>query len=276
LKELDILRQNAVIAAAATGKVALLDPIFRNDPQLLIDRDILERPALFHAAHHGNFNSYLTLVAAGANIHHRDSSSQSILGAAAAAGSTEIVRDLLDRGVPPNDDIFHLSNPLHEAAKAGHREVVRLLLAKGAWANYLLNGKTAAQVASENGFQAISAMVEEATLCKDNFYSPFNNSTEDSQSWLAQRQIELDSRPTSSYRFVSRPSTYPNAFGSPLITSFTSPQSSKHTDQDYEALGVILDSTPCGPLHWTGVQAASTVDGMTESVNDIDEVEAAN
>jgi len=170
LRELDMLRQNAVIAAAATGKAALLDPIFRQDPHLLTERDILERSALFHAAHQGDFGSYSTLVDAGANIYHRDSSTQSILGAAAAAGSTEIVRDLLNRGVPPNDDIPMQSNPLYEAAKAGHHEVVKLLLAKGAWADYWVNGKTAAQAASENGLQAIAEMIQEATSRPENKY----------------------------------------------------------------------------------------------------------
>jgi hypothetical protein len=241
-----------------------------------MDRDILERPALFYAAHHGSLDSYLTLVDAGANIHDRDSSSQSILGAAAAAGSTEIVRDLLDRGVSPNDDIFQVSNPLHGAAKAGHHEVVRLLLANGAWANYLFNGKTAAQVASENGFPAISAMVEEATLRKENdFCSWYNDSTEDSQSGPAQRQTQPGSRPTSSYRFVSGSSSHANALSSPLITSFASLHPSQHADQDNRLLGVTPDSTPREPLRRTGGQVASAIDGMAESSHDIDEAEDA-
>lgn len=272
LKERDMLRQNAVIAAAATGKAALLDPIFRNNPQLLTDRDILERPALFHAAHHGDFDSYLTLVDAGANIYHRDPSSQSILGAAAAAGSTEIVRDLLDRGVPPNDDILHLSNPLHEAAKAGHREVVRLLLAKGAWANYWLNGKTAAQVASVNGFPAISAMIEEATLSKENdFYSCFPNSPADFQSTPVQRRTRLGSQPSSSSTFVPRSSPNPNAYGSPSIGSFASSQPSTHADQDYEVVSVPPNSTPYEALHRPGVQVVFTTARTIESGTDTDE-----
>jgi ankyrin repeat protein len=271
LKELDMLRQNAVIAAAATGKAALLDPIFRKDPQLLTERDILERPALFHAAHHGDFDSYLTLVDAGANIHHRDPSSQSILGAAAAAGSTEIVRDLLDRGVLPNDDIFHLSNPLHEAAKNGHQEVVRLLLAKGAWANYWLNGKTAAQVASENGFPAISDMIEEATSRPENDYLFwYSNSPANFQTTPPQRQTTLGPQLTASPKFISRSSPHPNTYGSPLVPPFTS---SQHADRDYELHNVSQDSTPCDRPHWTGVQVVSTTATTTASVNDAYEVE---
>jgi ankyrin repeat protein len=267
VKELDMLRQNAVIAAAATGKAALLDPIFRTDPQLLTDRDILQRPALFHAAHHGDFASYLTLVNAGANIYHRDSSSQSILGAAAAAGSTEIVRDLLDRGVPPNDDIFHLSNPLHEAAKAGHHEVARLLLAKGAWANCWLNGKTAAQVASENGFQAISDMIEEATSRpENNFYSWYSSSPANVHITPAQRRTTLSSQSNSSSKHIVGSSTHPNTYGSPSASPFAPSQPSEHGDQDHEFLDVPQVSTPRNPSHWTGVQAVSTATTTTESV----------
>ena len=250
LKELDMLRQNAVIAAAATGKAALLNPIFRKDPRLLADRDILKRSALFHAAHHGDFGSYLTLVDDGANIYHRDSSSQTILGAAAAAGSTEIVRDLLDRGVPSNDDIFHSSNPLHGAAKAGHHEIVRLLLAKGAWANYWLNGKTAGQVARENGFQAISDTIEEVTSRKENdFYSCLSSSPIDRQTTPAQRQSRLISRPTSSPKSTSMSSPLPNVYSGPFVAPFASTQSSQHANDNYDVLNISQTSTPHEPAH---------------------------
>jgi ankyrin repeat protein len=273
LNELDILRQNAVIAAAATGKAALLVPIFRNHPQLLTDRDVLERPALFHAAYHGDFESYLTLVNAGANIHHCDTSGQGILGAAAAAGSTKIVRDLLDRGVPPND-ILYQSHPLHDAAQAGHQEVVRLLLDKGAWADYWVNSKTAAQLAAENGFQAISDMIAEATSQpKNNFNCWYPNLPANFQTAPSQRQAALGSRPTSSSNFISTLSPHPNTHGRPFVPSFASSQPSQHADQDYEVLNVSQNSTPCEPPYWAGVQVVSTTATTTEFVNDTYEIE---
>ena len=68
----DMLRQNALMVAAAIGKVHLLDPAFRRNPHLLTDRDALHRHALFHAAHNGDYEAFMTLVRAGANFTDRD------------------------------------------------------------------------------------------------------------------------------------------------------------------------------------------------------------
>jgi ankyrin repeat protein len=166
LTDRDMLKQNALIVAAAYGKTELLEPAFRSEPSLLTDRDVLDRSALFHAAHNGELESFLRLVDAGACIKDRDASSQSILRVAAAAGSTAIVHWLLTQGLSPNDDHFQISSPLHEAARRGHGDVCKLLLDHGAWANCRQHegGKTPAGVASECGFPLISTMIEEATL----------------------------------------------------------------------------------------------------------------
>jgi ankyrin repeat protein len=167
----DMLKQNALIVAAAYGKTKLLEPAFRHERSLLTDRDVLDRPALFHAAHNGELDSFLRLVDAGASIEDRDASSQSILGVAAAAGSTAIVHWLLAQGLSPNDDHFQISSPLHEAARRGYGDVCTLLLDHGAWANYRqqAGGKTPAQIAMDNGFPMISKMIEEAA------FRPLNN-----------------------------------------------------------------------------------------------------
>lgn len=166
LKDHDLLKQNALVVAAALGKTELLDPAFRSETPLLTDRDVLARTALFHAAHNGKLEPFLRLVEAGARITDRDASSQSILRVAAAAGSTAIVHWLLTQGLSPNDDHFQLSSPLHEAARRGHGEVCRLLLDHGAWANCRQHtgGKTPGQIALENNFPAISTMIEDAAL----------------------------------------------------------------------------------------------------------------
>jgi ankyrin repeat protein len=174
LKDRDMLKQNALVVAAALGKTELLDPAFRSDASLLTDRDVLARTPLFHAAHHGKLEPFLRLVTAGARITDRDASSQSILRVAAAAGSTAIVQWLLDEGLSPNDDHFQISSPLHEAARRGHGDVCRLLLDHGAWANCRQHagGKTPGQIALENNFPAISAMIEDAALRPlNNFWS---------------------------------------------------------------------------------------------------------
>jgi ankyrin repeat protein len=166
LKDHDMLKQNALAVAAALGKTELLDPTFRSETSLLMDRDVLARTALFHAAHNGRLESFLRLVGAGARITDRDTSSQSILRVAAAAGSTAIVHWLLTQGLSPNDDHFQMSSPLHEAARKGHSDVCRLLLDHGAWANCRQHagGKTPGLIALENDFPAISNMIEEAAL----------------------------------------------------------------------------------------------------------------
>jgi ankyrin repeat protein len=174
LKDRDLLKQNGLIVAAALGKTELLDPAFRSETHLLTDRDVLSRTALFHAAHNGKLEPFLRLVEAGARITDRDTSSQSILRVAAAAGSTAIVHWLLTQDLSPNDDHFQLSSPLHEAARRGHGDVCGLLLDHGAWANCRQHtgGKTPGLIALENNFPAISTMIEDAALRpRNNFWS---------------------------------------------------------------------------------------------------------
>ena len=173
LKDHDMLRQTALIVAAALGKTDLLEPAFRRDPTLLQDRDSLERPALFHAASNSQFDSFSTLAEAGAKLTDRDISSQSILQVAAASGNTATVGYMLGKGVSPNDSRLQLTSPLHEAARKGHVDVCRLLLAKGAWANYRLlaggpTAKTPGEIAMDHNFPALSALLERATSCPSN------------------------------------------------------------------------------------------------------------
>jgi ankyrin repeat protein len=198
LMELDMLRQNTVIAAAATGKTALLGPILSCKPQLLTDRDVLDRTALFHAAHKGDFNSYLNLVRAGANIHDRDASGLPIISVAVARGCVKIVRDLLERGASPNPHTIGLPSPLHEAAKAGHLEMCEVLLAKGAWVDWRSppDGKTPGQVAREKGFDAIATALERATQQSGNHFTQFQST-----------RLKLNQQ-DSSGRSVSKPHTH--------------------------------------------------------------------
>jgi hypothetical protein len=177
LMELDMLRQNTVIAAAATGKTALLSPILSCKPQLLADRDVLDRTALFHATHKGDFDSYLNLVRAGANIHDRDASGLPIISVAVARGCLKIVRDLLERGASPNPDSVGLPSPLHEAVKAENLEMCEVLLAKGAWVDWRSppDGKTPCQVAREKCFDAIATILERASQQPENHFPQFQS-----------------------------------------------------------------------------------------------------
>jgi hypothetical protein len=189
-----MLKQNAITAAAATGKVALLESVIREKPQMLADRDLLDRTALFHAAQRGDFSSFSYLVSAGANIYDRDWSGSCILDAAVASGSTMIVDYLLAMGISPNDGAFGLPSALHEAARSGHQAICRALLFHGAWANFRspVDAKTPRQVALENGHNVIAAMLEEAEQYpKNDFWSR-------SADYLTDKQYEFTTQNSAS------------------------------------------------------------------------------
>lgn len=165
----DMRRQNALMVAAAIGKVHLLKSAFPGNPNLLTDRDVLNRQPLVYAAHHGDFNSFLVLAEAGANFKDRDASGRSILRVAAISGSARIVEYLLKQGISPNEDILRESSALHDAAKRGRWTICKLLLSKGALANdrFPADGvsrvhKTPYEVAKDNGFPDLASMIEKA------------------------------------------------------------------------------------------------------------------
>jgi ankyrin repeat protein len=170
LQHTDALGQDPVLAAAAAGKIALLEPHIQKDSSLLQNRDLFKRTALFHTAFCGPLKSFISLYEAGANILDRDSAGQSILGAACAAGNLDIVRWLLDRSDGPsaNDHYFGSRSPLHDAARAGHTAVCLLLLEKGALVNYVVDDMTPAQAARGSGFNELGDILE---LSASNFYS---------------------------------------------------------------------------------------------------------
>jgi ankyrin repeat protein len=169
LESLDMRGQNALMVAAAIGKVHLLDPAFRCNRSLLTYRDALLRHALFYAAQNGDYKQFLTLVRAGAIFDDRDGSGRSILQVAAAAGSASIVEYLLMQGISPNDYVLRGHSALHDAASRGRWAVCTLLLSKGALANDRLPAEgfpgvymTASEFAKESGFPDLASMIEEA------------------------------------------------------------------------------------------------------------------
>lgn len=216
LSAVDMLRQNVVTAAAATGKIALLESVIREKPQILADRDLLARTALFHAAQQGDFNSFSYLVSAGADICDRDWSGSRILDAAAASGSSMIVDYLLAMGISPNDGTVGLPSALHEAARSGHQAVCRALLFHGAWANFRspVDGKTPSQVALENGHNVIAAMLEEAEQYpKNDFWSR-------SADYLSDKQYEFTTQNSASSNNTSSMDAAPlSPFEGPFLSS---------------------------------------------------------
>ena len=162
LQHLDMLKQNPVLAAAAVGKLSLLEKLVQDDKSLLQSRDLFQRTALFHTAYRGDLKTFKTLVQAGANVFDRDEAGQSILGAASAGGNTDVVKWLLQHGgvESPNDHFFGPRSPLHDAARAGHKDVCALLLQNGAYANYVIDNVTPAQAARANDFPDVADMLE--------------------------------------------------------------------------------------------------------------------
>jgi ankyrin repeat protein len=163
LDDADILLRCALHIAAETSDLALLDLVLQRSPQLLSSRDVCQMTALCIAAYYGHTEFFTALVAAGADLRHRDEDGRSILSIASGAGHFEIVLFILSQGFSPNDDgVLHVCSPLHAAAAGGHLHVCELLVERGAYANWFSNGKTPAQVADENGHSEVATMIRNA------------------------------------------------------------------------------------------------------------------
>jgi hypothetical protein len=273
LMELDMLRQNTVVAAAATGKTALLGPILSCKPQLLADRDVLDRTALFHATHNGDFDSYLNIVRAGARIDDRDASGLPIISVAVARGSVKIVRDLLARGASPNPHTVGLPSPLHEAVKAGNREMCEVLLSKGAWADWRSppDGKTPCQVAREKGFDVIASMLEGAAQQPGNHFlqSQSTQPTTNQQDHIGQVMLKSQAHETGAfdYRAFMPLAVMPQepSFIAPHTTSdFLPPRLDRELEYAQHTPRPFTTDSP----HWINALITSSTGSSTKSLAD--------
>jgi hypothetical protein len=172
LDEADVLLRRALHIAAETSDLALLDLVVQRSPQLLSSRDVCQMTALCIAAYCGHAEFFRALVAAGADLKHRDEDGRSILSIASGAGHFEIVLFILSQGFSPNDDgVLHVCSPLHAAAAGGHLHVCELLVERGAYADWFSNGKTPAQVADENGHFDVATMIRKAEIRSRNQFA---------------------------------------------------------------------------------------------------------
>lgn len=128
-------------------------------------------PPLHVAARCGDVEMLRKLIAYGANIDHRDFvTGHTALHFAAESGNAEAVKVLLKLGASPNrlDNEPYRENwftPLHLAAQQGNKLVVGALLKAGA--NVHIKGgpagKTAAELALENGHSVVAAKLARAS-----------------------------------------------------------------------------------------------------------------
>jgi len=118
---------------------------------------------LMAAAFAGNVQIMQTLLDAGAEIDTTDQVFKTAMIYAAAQGHAQAVRLLLDRGVAVNRLYYHNLTALMWAAGYGQADCVRLLLERGA--DRALKddrGKTAADIAREQGYSEVAALLQAA------------------------------------------------------------------------------------------------------------------
>ena len=118
---------------------------------------------LMAAAFSGNVQTMQALLDAGAEIDTADQVFKTAMIYAAAQGHAPAVRLLLDRGVAVNRLYYHNLTALMWAAGYGQADCVRLLLERGA--DRALKddrGKTAAEIAREQGYAEVAALLQGA------------------------------------------------------------------------------------------------------------------
>ena len=117
---------------------------------------------VFEAASNGLTTLFRRLTGGVPDLKAVDAPGGSLLPAAAAGGSAEIVRALLDKGFEPaRPDRFGWT-PLHYAARDGRVEAARILIEKGAPLDArTLMGQSSWNVALERKVEAVAALLAE-------------------------------------------------------------------------------------------------------------------
>ena len=127
-----------------------------------VDQDSLDKTTpLMAAAFAGRVDIMQTLLDAGADIERKDQVFKTAMVYAAAQGHAGAVKLLLARGVDVNRAYAHNLTALMWAAGYGKTECVQLLLASGADPKLQDDrGKTAADIAREQGYAGVAALLK--------------------------------------------------------------------------------------------------------------------
>ena len=127
-----------------------------------VNQDALDRTTpLMAAAFAGRVDIMQTLLDAGADAERKDQVFKTAMIYAAAQGHAEAVKLLLARGVDVNRVYAHNLTALMWAAGYGKTECVQLLLASGADPKLKDDrGKTAADIAQEQGYGEVAALLK--------------------------------------------------------------------------------------------------------------------
>lgn len=159
----DILEQHDLHIAAEQGDLTALEAIIVSQPTVsaINCRDVLGRTPLCLAALTGKLEAVKRLVRANGDPILRDASARNSLHFACAGGWVDVVGYLLNCGVSPNDNTAIQPPLLHVAAAAGSYEICRLLLDHHAHTDDH-NGTSAEDVALQRGHSKIAEMIRSA------------------------------------------------------------------------------------------------------------------
>jgi len=151
------LRLN-LFEAAALGQLEPLKKLVADDPVQLRGTSADGFPALHLAAFFGRLDCVQFLLAAGAGPTARsvNAKDNTALHATMHHQQVDVARVLLERGAAVNAKQHGGYTSLHSAAQKGNKAMVELLLEFGADPSIQTNdGKTAKEIAEENGFPEI-------------------------------------------------------------------------------------------------------------------------
>src|SRR5262245_11660154 len=154
---MDKSKANQLLAAATKGDVAKIRKLLASGAPIEAT-DVNRMTPVMLSAQGGHTEAFHVFVEGGADLHALAFRQVDLLEMAARGGNAEIVRFLLDQGLPVNGHwqprveahqrIGH-ETPLAHAAGNGHVQVVRMLLEAGADTYIKYDGKTALQGVQE-------------------------------------------------------------------------------------------------------------------------------